>query len=1016
MEKLLSKPLHSFRAVIFAVVVVLVLGWMSYRSLRVDLFPALNFPTLNVLVEIPSFSSVEMERQVTLPIESAVGGVMGVTRVRSTSATGISMISADFEWGTDVVLARQLLLDALASIRAQMPPESEPTIENLSATLSMIEGYSLQGGDDPVKLRDSAVYDLKPRLQRIPGVYKVVVMGGKILEYAVHPNPYLMLKYDVTLDNLKDSLSANNILASPGVVNKDEQELVLHANGQFADEEEIGNTVVAVKSGIPIHVHDLGKVSKAFQYERGDTSERGSSAILINVLKQPNFDTGQVARGVRDAIDRYQMTLSPGFTIRNYYDQAQLVEDSIGSVKESVWIGGLLVVIVLAFFLHSIRSTLIAAMSIPISVMAAIVLMRVFGVGLNVMSLGGLAIGTGIIVDDTIVVLENIFRWLYSPELRGEDPVSVTIFRATREVIRPVVVSTFTNIGIFLPMVLVEGFAGRLFSPVSLTVTFALLASLVVAVTVIPAVSLKWLADGKQMEDKHDAAYILFYQRILKVALRHPKRVLIGALVPVLLVGFGFKHLETEFLPALDEGAVLLQTIMPPGTSLPESKRLNQKIENWVKTLPGVETVVRRTGHAPGAEDTDNVNHSDITVKLVPKSKRPISLDGWIAALKAKTSDQPSVIVNYLMPLADKINDALGGVPADIGVDFFGPDLEQLHGLAENLVKKMAQIKGVTDLRPPTDFPVPSLEVEIDKKEAGHLGILTRNIQDTLEAFTHGIVATQVKELQKQINVTIHLAQAGENVDLESLQSLPLKTSGGNNVPLEQVAKVGYGEIPSEINHEHLSRKLTVTANVQGRSANDVAKNIEAAIRELQLPTGYSWDFSGKYQSEQSAQKNIGMVLILAILVVSIILWLEFRSWVEVGLILITIPLAAIGAVLSLWFFHQTVNVSSMIGAIMLVGIVVRNGIMLLDYLNLYRETGASLEESIMVAASRRVRPILMTATVTILGLLPLAMGWGTGAELQKPLAIAVIGGLVTSTILTLVVLPSAARIVMARK
>jgi heavy metal efflux system protein len=479
------------------------------------------------------------------------------------------------------------------------------------------------------------------------------------------------------------------------------------------------------------------------------------------------------------------------------------------------------------------------------------------------------------------------------------------------------------------------------------------------------------------------------------------------------LVGFGFKHLETEFLPQLDEGAVLLQTIMPPGTSLPESTRLNQKIENWVKDLQGVETVVRRTGHAPGAEDTDSVNHSDITVKLVEKSKRPVSLDTWIGALKVKTSEQPSIVVNYLMPLADKINDALGGVPADIGIDFYGPDLEQLHGFAEALVKKMEQVKGLTDLRPPTDIPVPSLEISINKKEAGRLGILTRNIQDTLEAFSHGIVASQVRELQKQINVTIHLGESGESIDLESLRSLPLRTSAGNNVPLEQVAEITYGDVPSEINHEHQSRKLTVTANIQGRSGNDVAADIEKKIAELNMPAGYGWDFSGKYQSEQTAQKNIAVVLVLAIVIVSLILWVEFRSWIEVGLILLTIPLAAIGAVLSLWVFHQSVNVSSMIGAIMLVGIVVRNGIMLLDYLNIQRERGVRIEEAIIHASTRRMRPILMTATVTVLGLLPLAMGWGTGAELQRPLAIAVIGGLLTSTLLTLVVLPAAAKIVL---
>ena len=487
---------------------------------------------------------------------------------------------------------------------------------------------------------------------------------------------------------------------------------------------------------------------------------------------------------------------------------------------------------------------------------------------------------------------------------------------------------------------------------------------------------------------------------------------MVFALIPIILVFFAFKKLNVEFLPALDEGAVLLQTSMPPGTSLPEAKRVNLKIENWIKEIPGVVTVVRRTGHAPGAEDTDNVNHSDITVKLLPKSERPVDLEEFIDALKAKTSQLASVNVNYLMPLADKINDALGGVPADLGVDLFGPDLAQLHEFTDVLAKRMEKIAGITDLRPSGAIPVPSLEIQVDKKEAGRLGIAERVINDTLKAYSIGLTATSVREVQKEIPVVLHFAPAGQNLEAESLQTLPLKTAGGSTVPLEQVAKFGYGEIPSEIRHDHLSRKLTVTANIKNRNATDVAHEVEKVIADLHLPTGYSWGFSGKYQTEQSALSNMGMVLGLAIFVVGLILWIEFRSIKQVLVILLTLPLAAVGAVFSLWLFKETLNVSSMIGAVMLVGIVVRNGIMLMDYMNISLKGGATPLDAIHTAAMKRVRPILMTASVTILGLLPLASGWGTGAELQRPLAIAVIGGIVTSTLLTLMVLPATVKLI----
>ncbi len=1011
-ERFLERVIQARQLQFILVGFLLLGGYFTYKELRVDLFPPLNFPILNIMTELPSFSSLEIERQVTLPIENAVGGVLGVRKVRSVSATGISKVSAEFEWGTDLWLARQLVTEAINSVRTQLPAGASPVMENLSASLSMIEGYSFQAPEDLVRLREIALFELRPRLQKIPGVYRVRVMGGKQLEYSVFANPFLMIKYDVTLQDITEALYKNNIIASPGVVNRHQQELLLHANEQFANETEIENVVIAVKSGVPIRIRDLAKVSRGNRYERGDASENGSSAVIIDILKQPSFDTTKVSQAISEEISRFQSTLPKGYTIRNYYDQAELVEDSIGSVKESVWQGGLLVILVLAFFLHSFRTTVIATLSIPISVMAAIIMMKVFGAGLNIMSLGGLAIGTGIIVDDTIVVLENIFRWLSTPTLRKNLPNTQVVIQATKEVLRPVVYSTLTNIAIFLPMIYVEGFAGRLFTPVSITVTFALLASLAVALTFIPSLADQWLAKQNWPQEKEGKIHEL-YSKPLRFALKRTKVLLVISMIPLFLVAKTFKSLEVEFLPALDEGAIQIESNMPPGTSLVEAKRLNEKIESWAKEIPGVITVVRKTGHAPGAENTDNVNHSDLYLKLISKEKRPLSLDELLDQMKEKASSLTSSNLNYLMPLADKINDALGGIPVDLGVDIFGPDLKVLHEYSEKLRNRMLKIPGVNYLKPPTDLPVPSLEIQVDKQEAGRLGISESSIHDTLQAYSLGVDATEVRELQKLIPVTVHFVPPGQDIQTEMMKTLPLRTNSGNTVPLGHVAQLGFGMVPNEIYHEQMTRKLTIGANLKGRNSTEVARDVEKAIGEIGLPKGYSWGFSGKYRTEQSALSNMAMVLGMAITIVAFILWLEFRSMIQVGLILMTLPLAAVGAVFSLWFFKQTVNVSSMMGAIMLVGIVVRNGIMLLDCANGLLYEGHSLDDALYHAAMKRVRPILMTATVTILGLLPLAIGWGAGAELQKPLAIAVIGGILTSTLLTLVVLPAGARLLM---
>lgn len=1012
-SKLLKKILKEPEGLWVCVGLLVVLGIVILRGLKSDLFPPLNFPILNVITEIPSFSSLQVERQVTLPIESAAGGVLGVRRVRSDSVTGISMVSVEFAWGTDMILARQLLMESLSQIHQQLPPEAEPSIETLSATLAMIEGYSLRslapGGGDLVALRDTALYDLKPRLQRLKGVYKVIIMGGRVLEYSVRPNPYSMIKYNVTLDDLKKALAVNNILETPGVVNHYAQELVLHADSQVSGPEEISSIVVAVKGGVPVRVKDIARVHSSFQYVRGNVSEDGIPSVMINVYKQPMADSVAVAQRIRGEISRFRARLPKQIAIRNYYDQAGLVHDSIASVKESIWIGALFVIMVLALFLHDFKSTLIATCSIPLSLIAALVLMRLFSIGLNVMSLGGLAIGIAVIVDDAVVVLENIFRWINDPSLKKNLSVIEIAIHATEEVASPVIISTLANIAIFAPMVLVAGFAGRLFSPVAASVTFSLLASLLVSLTVIPALCVKWLSPQVVDSNEGDSLLHRFYNWALDLFLKRPKAVLLLAFLAVVFGVGALKRLNVEFLPALDEGSLLMTAAMPPGTSLAECTRLTGKIERWVEKMPGVVTVVRRVGHDPGSEDVDSVNHADIMIKLLPKNKRPIALEKFIAELDSQTAQLPSIQINYLMPLADKINDALGGVPADLGVNLYGPSLKTLHLYANKIVPLMGKIRGVIDLRPPADIPIPSLEAAINRKEAGRLGISERTILETLKSYSVGLTATWIRLAYKEIGIVIHFAKPGAEVNFEALKSLPLQTAGGNIVPLEQVASLSYGSIPSDIAHEHLSRKIVITANIKGRNSRDVAADVEKALEGLNLPQGYSWGFSGKYQSEQKAIGNMLFVLTLSLTLVAVILWFEFKSLTQVFLILLTFPLAAIGAALSLKLFHETLNVSSMIGAVLLVGIVVKNGILLLDYMNRALSDGKNARAAIKEAALKRVRPILMTACVTLLGLVPLATGWGTGSELLRPLAIAVIGGLVSSTALTLAVLPAAA-------
>jgi CzcA family heavy metal efflux pump len=1006
LKRLLAEPV----LVLVAVVLLAALGALSFSGLQVGLFPPLDFPVLSIVAEAPGYSSLDMERQVVFPVESAISGVLGVTRVRSTIATGIADISATFQWGTDMLAARQLVEEALAQVNGQLPSGTDTSIENLAASLGLIEEYSLKGGGDPAKLRDIAQYQLKPKLQGILGVYQVVVMAGRVKEIAVDPNPFSMIKYGVTLEDVASALRENNILTSPGLVNRGSQQFILYANGQFSGPAEVADVVIAVKNGLPVRVRDVARVSWGYQVQREDASEDGKPAVLVAVYKQPQFGTVAIARKVAARIEEFRAGLPPGYTIHNFYDQAQLVSDSIGSVKESVEIGALFVVLVLALFLRNWRLTLIAAVGIPVSLVAALVLMRAFRIGVNIMSLGGLAVGSGIIVDNVIIVLENIYRFFSTPDLsRGKSATEVVV-EATDEVVMPVFASTMTNIAIFAPMVLIAGFQGRLFQPVAITITFALLASLVVALTVTPVLYLRFAAASKHSVEGHGAGGPgeRFYLPLLRRALNRPLAVLALGAVLVAASYFAFKRLDLAFLPQLDEGAVLVSTDLPPGTSLAESRRENGVIENWLRAMPGVLTVVRHTGHAAGTLDVDSVSHSDIMVKLAPKNKRAMPLDDFLDAMAAKTGSLPNMEVDYLMPLADKINDAMGGIPFDLGIDLYGPSLAELRILSAKLVESLKGVAGVTEVRPPADIPIPALRIDIRKPEAGRLGVSTRDIFDVLQAYSLGLTATRIQQVYKSVGVVLHLHPADSDLDLEALRSLPLRTAGGNTVPLEQVADIGFSDIPNNILHDHQSRKETVAVNVSGRNIQAVAADAAKAVRALPLPPGYSWGFSGKYSSESSAAKNMELVFLLAVGAVALLLWLEFRSWIQTGLILLTIPLAAVGAFFSLWAVHETLNVSSMLGIVLLVGIVVRNGILLVDYANMDLAAGIALRKSVETAAMKRARPILMTATVMMLGLLPVAFGWGTGSELLRPLGVAVMGGILTSTALTLLILPAA--------
>jgi len=1001
----------SFARPAFAVLVLTaasVIGAVWLSGLRRDVFPDLSTPTFSVIVQNAAMGAEELETSVAIPMESSLAGLPNVRRIRSSSQPGVTQVTIEFEPDADYYLSRQLVAERIAQA-SQLPPGTEPPLlSSLTGRLNEIFEFTLEadaGALDLMALRDLAEFDVRNRLVGVPGVAAVERLGGYLRQFQVQLDPQRMVARGVSLDDVLHATKGANANTSGGFITQGGTEWDVRAVGRVNSVSDIRQTVVSIRGTIPVLLGDVADVREAPAIRRGIAHRLRGEVVSCRVVKQFGADTVAVAAGIRAALNDLQRTLPKGVAVRVVYDQSQLVDDALGGVSRAILVGAFLVVIVLFVLLANVRAALLVTMTLPLSLALAGLALKPLGVGINTMTLGGLAIAVGLLVDAAIIMTENIVH--RRTLTRDSDRLDVTR-RAAIEVAGPIFFATLIVIAVFLPLFAMTGVEGRMYQPLAAAVIAALAGSLVLALTLVPVVSAYLLKPTPP--GRHDDVWIIrqikrLYAPALDAVMRRPALVQIVTLaVTIPAISFSL-YVGSDFMPALDEGAFLLQTSLPADASLEEVDRLNHRVEDALREFPEVEDVVRRTGRAERTEDPMPHTLSDVLVVL--KKDRSRSLEELEQAMRARLEDTPGVTILFTTPLGMRIDEGLGGTPADLSVRIFGPDLEQLAHLGQQAQRIMAGVAGVTDLRLESSTALPQIRVVMDRAALARVGLTPG---DVAEAVRIGLVGEEQSEVwlgQHRFDLVVRLSDEARN-SVSAIRTLRLESHDGTLVPLEQVATVEEVFAPGAIRRESGSRRVAVESGVTGRDLAGTAEDVRARLAsELMLPTGYFVQVGGRVEQQQRAAGALRTAVGVAVVAVLVLLYLALGSFAETLVIIATLPTAFVGGIVALLLAGETWNVSSLVGLIGLFGIAVQNGLVLVTQTRGLVASGLGFREALREASLGRVRPKVMTASTAILGLLPLLVLQLHGTEIERPLAIVMVGGLVTSTLFTLLALPT---------
>jgi CzcA family heavy metal efflux pump len=1015
------------RAVLVIIALLCVGGLYAAWQLPVAIFPQTNFPRIVIIVENDVVPAPQTLVSVTRPIEEAMNGVPGIVRIKSTTSRGASEVSLFFDWHGDIMQSLQLVQARMSQLAATLPPTARITnVERLTFAVFPVTGYSLTSDkSDLASLRDLATYTVKPRLARLPGIANVGVAGGEVREYHVTLDPERLAAHNVSVQQVVDALKNSNILASPGLIEENHQLELALINGQAQKPEDLKSIVVATVNDAPVLLADVATVGSGVEPQFTIVSADGKPAVLVNINRQPDANTVAVVDEIKAELAAMRGQLPKDVRIAPYYDQSLLVRESISSVRDSILIGLLLSVAILFAFLRNWGTTFVAILVIPVTVLITFLAMWLAGLSFDLMTLGGVAAAIGLVIDDAIVVVENI----YTHMARGR-PRREAVQSAISEITVPIIGSTITPVVVFLPLTLLTGVTGVFFRSLALTMAVALITSLMLALFFTPVLAERFVKaklrgrrlddenpaeessvelTADEFEEEHEGGRILSavrrrYEWVLEHSLDNRWAVIVVMLIVLLGSLVIYRFLGSEFLPEFDESAFVLDYWAPPGASLAETDRLIHNVEQLLLKTPEVESYSRRTGLELGLFITEP-NRGDFAVKLKPGHAR--STEEVMNELRGEIEEsEPALEVEFVGILSDVIGD-LTSSPEPIEIKLFSEDANALHQEAEHVEATIKKLKHVVDTKSGVIVSGPAVTFNVDPLRAARFGVTATDVANTVTTAMSGDASTTILQQDRLIAVRVIFPVAARN-SLDKLRALQIRSGSGTMLRLDQVADIDYDKGQTEIDRDGLRQTVAVTGRLEGEDlGTGIAEIKDLLAKEVKLPAGMTIEYGGLYQEQQASFKELALALFLAVVLVFITLLIEFRSFAHPVSIVAGAVLALGGVLLGLFITGTTLNVVSLMGMIMVVGIVAKNGILMLDAVEDHLAAGDTLREALLRSGRRRFRPVLMTSLAAILGMLPLALALGSGAELLQPLAIAVIGGLAVALLLSLVVTPT---------
>lgn len=1014
-DNIIKFSLNNKIIILVASAVLLIYGTRTATEMEIDVFPDLTAPTVVVMTDAHGMAPEEVERLVTYPIETSVNGANGVRRVRSASSQGFSFVWIDFDWGTDVYLARQIVSEKLIAINDQMPEGiGNPILAPQSSVMGEIFFIGLKADTtDLMTLRTIAEWNIKPLILATGGVSQVSIIGGDYKQYQVIADPMKMNFYGVSLDELVGTCENISNNSSGGVIRDFGNEYVVRGIGRTSDVDELAGTYIKSINNKPVRINDVATVTIGSAVKMGHASLNAEPAIVLSVSKQPNINTLAVTEKIEENLEALKASLPADIVIdTKIFRQADFIETSVNNVQRALIEGAIFVVIILFFFLGSFRTTVISLIAIPLSLLGAVLALKALGLTINTMSLGGMAIAIGSLVDDAIIDVENVYKRLRQNRLlpAGQRQNSFTVvFEASKEIRASILNATFIIIIAFLPLFFLSGMEGRMLKPLGISYIVSLSVSLLVAMTLTPLLAKMMLSGESYLSKKEKDSWLtrilsVRYEKSLDWALRHKKAVVFPVFGLFVLAMLLFSNFGRSFLPEFNEGALTLSVVTQPGTSLEESNKLGNLVETEMLSIAEVETTTRRTGRGELDEHSQTVNSAEIDINFT-LDDRP--LEDFLADVRSKLSAIPGIAFTVGQPLGHRIDHMLSGTRANIAIKVFGSDLNRLFMLGNEIKAHVADIEGLVDVNVEQQIEIPQVQIRANREMLAFHGITMEEFNHFVAIAFNGEKMADIYEGQQSFDLVLKMDTAYTR-NIETARNLLIDTESGKKVPLSQVASIVSSSGPSSISRENVQRKLVVSANVAGSDLRGVVDQIKENINaNIQLPEGYRVEYGGQFESEEKASKTLLFTSILAICIIFLLLYQEFKDIKLAGIILLNLPLALIGGVFAIFVTSNVLNIPAIIGFITLFGIATRNGILLISHYQNLRQAGEPLNETILHGSKDRLIPILMTALTAALALVPLAVqGDAPGNEIQSPMAKVILGGLLTSTILNIYIVP----------